>query len=185
MAKILLDAGHGPATPGKRSPDGKLLEFSFNSAVAEMIKQTLHSEGVEVVLSHSPNRDVPLAERTSLANKLNVDAFVSIHANAFGNGWNDAQGIETYIYPKASKQSEALAAVVHTSLISACRRKDRGVKTANFAVLRDTKMPAILVECGFMTNREEADLLLQNGYRKQCARAIAFGILAWLYHGKQ
>lgn len=185
MAKILLDAGHGPATPGKRSPDGKLLEFSFNSAVVGMVHHYLLSEGVEVVFSHSTNRDVPLTERTTLANKLNVDAFVSIHANAFGNEWNAAQGIETYIYPKASKQSEALADVIHTSLIAACRRKDRGIKTANFAVLRDTKMPAILVECGFMTNREEADLLLQKAYRQQCARAIAFGILAWLSHGKK
>ena len=121
---------------------------------------------------------------TSIANRLDVDAFVSIHANAYGNDWNEAHGIETYMYPTANKRTAALAELIHSSMISACGRKDRGVKTADFAVLRETKMPAVLVECGFMTNREEAGLLLSNTYRVQCARAIGFGILNWLYHGK-
>lgn len=184
MATIILDAGHGPLTPGKRSPDGKLLEFHFNSEVAERIRHNLLLEGVDVFLAHENSRDVPLSERAALANKLDVDAFVSIHANAFGSSWNEAQGIETYLYPQASKRTAALAEQVHQSMIFACGRKDRGIKTANFAVLRETKMPAVLVECGFMTNREEARLLLSTSYRVQCARAISFGILNWLYHEK-
>jgi len=184
MALIILDAGHGPNTAGKRSPDGKLLEFHFNSTVAEILKHCLLLEGVGVIYSHENGRDVPLQERTAIANRLNADAFISIHANAYGNNWNDAQGIETYIYPHASKRTAALSELIHSSMILACGRKDRGVKTANFAVLRDTKMPAVLVECGFMTNREEAALLLSKAYRVQCARAISFGILNWLYREK-
>lgn len=184
MALLILDAGHGPNTSGKRSPDGKLLEFRFNSAVAQIVKHCLMLEGVNVIYSHENGRDVPLPERTSIANRLNADAFVSIHANAYGSNWNDAHGIETYMYPQASKRTAILAEQIHSSLILACGRKDRGVKTANFAVLRDTKMPAVLVECGFMTNREEAALLLSKAYRVQCARAISFGILNWLFREK-
>ncbi|KXH79285.1 N-acetylmuramoyl-L-alanine amidase [Sporosarcina sp. HYO08] len=182
--KILLDAGHGPETPGKRSPDGRLREFSFNQAVAVSVARYLTFEGMSVTFSHRPERDVPLGNRISLANKTNVDAFVSIHANAYGTTWNDAKGIETFVYPTASKQSFALAKGIQQSMIIACNRVDRGVKTANFAVLRETRMPAVLVECGFMTNREEATLLMQKAYREQCAKAIAFAILSWKYRGK-
>lgn len=184
MATIILDAGHGPNTPGKRSPDSRLLEFHFNSEVAELLRHYLLLEGVDVFCTHENGRDAPLAERTTLANRLDGDAFVSIHANAYGNDWNEVQGIEMYMYPQTSKQTALLAELIHRSMISVCERKDRGVKTANFAVLRETKMPAVLVECGFMTNREEAGLLLSRSYRVQCARAMCFGILSWLYHVK-
>ena len=184
MMKIMIDAGHGPETAGKRSPDGVLREFNFNSAVADLVKQILLTEGLAVIFAHDERKDVPLSERTKKANLLNVDAFISIHANAYGSGWNNANGIETYIYPTASKGSKVLAELVQRSLITACNRADRGVKKGNFAVLRDTQMPAILIECGFMTNREEAALLLQKSYRVQCAKAITFAILAWVYRGK-
>lgn len=182
MEYIMIDAGHGPETAGKRSPDGTLREFTFNSAVAQTVKRLLVAEGVSVHFSHDPHRDVPLHECTSKANQLGVDAFVSIHANAYGNSYNEANGIETYVYPTGSRDSFLLANIVQSSLISAVQRKDRGVKQANFAVLRDTKMPAILVECGFMTNRTELMLLMNKAYREQCARAIAFGILCYLYN---
>lgn len=181
MTIIVLDAGHGPDTPGKRSPDGRLKEFEFNAATARLAGEMLAREGVTVHYVHQAARDVPLNERTAAANRLRAHAYVSIHANAYGNGWNAAQGIETYMYPQASKSSGVLADQVQRAMVSACNRADRGVKKADFAVLRDTKMPAILVECGFMTNREEASLLLSHAYRMQCARAIAFGVLCWIY----
>ncbi|WP_342506184.1 N-acetylmuramoyl-L-alanine amidase [Sporosarcina sp. FSL K6-2383] len=184
MMKIMIDAGHGPETAGKRSPDEVLREFSFNNAVANLVKQYLVKEGLTVFFAHNEHKDVPLSERTSYANKMNVDAFISIHANAYGTNWNSANGIETYIYPTASKGSVVLASLVQRSLISACNRTDRGVKKANFAVLRETRMPAVLIECGFMTNRQEAALLLNQAYRQQCARAISFAITAWVYRGK-
>ncbi len=161
MTTIIIDAGHGPETAGKRSPDGLLREFSFNSAVADLVKQYLIEEGFTVIFAHKAHEDVPLTTRIKLANSLNVDAFVSIHANAFGNDWNSANGIETFVYPTASKESIALASLVQSALITACNRTDRGVKKANYAVLRETRMPAILIECGFMTNREEAALLMK------------------------
>ena len=80
-----------PNTAGKRSPDGVLREFNFNSAVADLVKHYLTQEGFTIIFSHNAQEDVPLTARTKLANSLNVDAFISIHANAFGNEWNQCQ----------------------------------------------------------------------------------------------
>ncbi len=182
--KIMIDAGHGPETAGKRSPDGVLREFNFNNAVAHLVRQSLSEDGVTVYFSHHELKDIPLTERTKYANQMKVDAFISIHANAYGTDWNQANGIETYTYLTASKESLALASLVQQSMITACKRTNRGVKKANFAVLRETKMPAVLVECGFMTNEQEAALLRNKAYRQQCARAISFAITAWAYRGK-
>lgn len=175
--KILVDAGHGPNTAGKRSPDGSLREFMFNEAVAIQLKALLMAHGITVIFSHDIHRDVPLSERISLANKLKVHAFVSIHANAYGTGWNDVNGIETYTCLKPSATSLKLAANVQQAMVMRTGRKDRRVKRADFAVLRETTMPAILVECGFMTNLQETTLLKSPTYQKQCAQAIAFGLL--------
>ena len=174
--KILIDAGHGPNTPGKRSPDGKLKEFYFNAAVAEEVKKLLLLGGHTVVFSHQTDLDVPLYERTQLANRLKVDLFVSIHANAMGRAFNEANGIETFIYSKPQLASQQLASAVQQSLLLITKRKDRGIKRADFAVLRDTHMPAILVECGFMTHKQEVELLKSSAYRKRCAQGICFGI---------
>lgn len=177
--KVMLDAGHGPETVGKRTLDGKMKEFDFNHAVVQLVKKELEGSGVVVLLSHSGTSDVPLRERTTLANNLQVDAFISIHANAFGSNWNEVNGIETFTFTKPSEQSTVLAKIVQSTLCKIVKRKNRGVKQANFAVVRDTKMPAILIECGFMTNKEEAALLQNKQYRVYCAKAIAFAILCW------
>lgn len=174
--KIMIDAGHGPHTNGKRSPDGRLREFHFNAAVAEELKKRLVLDGHSVFFSHQPDVDVPLHERTLLANRLKVELFISIHANAFGASFNSANGIETLIYPKAQTATKRIAQLTQQALVLSTGRHDRGIKTGDFAVLRDTAMPAILVECGFMTNREEAALLSSDPYRKRCAAAIAFAV---------
>lgn len=178
--KIMIDAGHGPDTPGKRSPDGRIREFHFTSAVAEEVKQRLIMDGHMVFFSHQSDQDVPLYERTLLANRLNADLFISIHANAMGHTFNDANGIETFTYTHPQKVSQQLAAAVQQSLILVTGRKNRGVKQADFAVLRDTQMPAILVECGFMTHKIEVELLKSLAYRKRCAQGICFGIACFI-----
>jgi N-acetylmuramoyl-L-alanine amidase len=178
--KIVLDAGHGHDTPGKRTPDG-MREYEFNRMTAHYAKHKLLTyEEVEIVYSHDDLRDVSLSERSNLANRLNAAAFVSIHANAFGTGsWNMVQGIETYVPAVYSPPSNILAAHVHTQLIQVTGRRDRGIKTADFHVLRETKMASILCECGFMTNMEEAQLLKSERYRKMCGEAIAGGVAAY------
>jgi N-acetylmuramoyl-L-alanine amidase len=174
--KIMLDAGHGYSTDGKRSPDG-LREYEFNRAVANYARDLLQEyENVTVYFAHSDKRDVPLQERTNKANHLKVDCYVSIHANAYGNTWNDVGGIETYVHVSKPPEATKLAEKIQRILVISTGLRDRGVKTADFHVLRETKMTAVLVECGFMTNREEVKLLRSDTYRRTCAEAIVKGI---------
>lgn len=174
--KIVLDAGHGLYTRGKEIPDGSMKEWQFNSRVVEIIIGLLKAyKDVEALRVDDPTgkTDTPLAARTNQANSFKADAYYSIHANAFGSGgFNSAKGIETFTFPNPSAQAKRLATLVNDSLVKVTGLANRGVKSANFAVLRDTKMTAILVECGFMTNKEEAELLKSEAYRQKCAKAI-------------
>ncbi|HEY9577300.1 MAG TPA: N-acetylmuramoyl-L-alanine amidase [Pseudobacillus sp.] len=170
--RIMIDAGHGYSTSGKRTPDG-MREFEFNQDVSILTRKKLEEKGISVSFSHSDQEDVPLDARVSKANRWKADLFLSIHANAYGDGWNDANGIETFIHSSRPKQAEAVAKAIQQRLIALTGRKNRGVKTANFYVLRKTLMPAVLIEAGFMTNLEEAQLLRTASYRELCAQAIA------------
>ncbi|QGQ48062.1 N-acetylmuramoyl-L-alanine amidase [Metabacillus sediminilitoris] len=179
--KVMIDAGHGFDTAGKRTVDG-MKEYEFNRAVAnEMKKLLLGYEHVTVLFSHSDQRDVPLAERASKANNAKTDLFISIHANAHGNGkeWTSAEGIETYVYTSKPKTAYEAAKIVQAKLVASTSRVDRGVKTADFYLLKKTNMPAILCECGFMTHKVEAHLLRSLDYRQACAQAIVSGIAAY------
>ncbi len=174
----MLDAGHGYNTAGKRSIDG-MREYEFTRKVAQYANEMLSAyQNVIVYFAHSDSRDVPLQERTNAANRLNVDAYVSIHANAYGTTWNDANGIETYVYSTNHQETYQLAQKIHSNLIALTGLRNRGIKTANFHVLRETKMPAILVECGFMTNRNEAALMRTEAFQRNCAQAIVNGLAA-------
>jgi N-acetylmuramoyl-L-alanine amidase len=185
--RIMLDAGHGLNTPGKRTPDDSMREFQFNSAVAEYTKELLLCyEDVTVDFAHDPsgNIDISLLARTNTANSKKVVVYVSIHGNAFGSGWGDANGIETFIHPTNNTAiSRKLANLVQKKLIAATGLRDRGVKTANFHVLRETDMPSILVEGGFMTNQTEAALMKSESYRRKSSSAIA-SALAEFYNLK-
>lgn len=179
--KIMIDAGHGYETAGKRTVDG-MKEYEFNRGVAnEMKKLFTDYEHVTVLFSHSDQHDVPLVSRTTKANQEKVDLFISIHANAHGDGssWTSTAGIETFVYETKPKSAYELAKIVQRSLIAHTARIDRGVKLANFHVLKATKMTAILCECGFMTNKQEAHLLRTGEYRHICAKAIVEGIATY------
>jgi len=179
--KIMLDSGHSLITPGKQSPDG-MKEFEFNSAVAAYAKALLEGyENVTVYTAHDPTGklDVPLETRTDRANQLNVDVYVSIHANAFGSGgWNAASGIETFVYSTKPKGSYELAIKIQNNLLRASGLPNRGVKTADFHVLRETKMDAVLAECGFMTNKTDLNKLKSDSYRRAVAEAIVEALAA-------
>ncbi|RDU37671.1 N-acetylmuramoyl-L-alanine amidase [Neobacillus piezotolerans] len=174
--KFMLDAGHGYSTAGKRSPSG-MREYEFNRAVAAYTKTELETYlDVTVYFAHSDDRDVPLQERTDKANELKVDAYIAIHANAYQDTWNSANGVDTFVYVTKPKDAYELALKVQKNLVEKTGRRDRGVKTANFHVLRETNMTSILTECGFMTNPEEEALLRSDSYRQVCGKAIASGI---------
>ncbi|MDP5275693.1 N-acetylmuramoyl-L-alanine amidase [Chengkuizengella axinellae] len=176
--KIVIDAGHGAETPGKRAPDESLREFEFNREVAAYVQEKLlQYQGVETTFTHADDRDVPLMERTIAANNWCADLFLSIHANAYRDHWNDATGIETFVYKSLPATSVELANYVQNQLVQLTGRRDRGVKGANFHVLRETEMTSILVECEFMTNKESCELLKSDEYRQLCAEGIVNGIV--------
>jgi N-acetylmuramoyl-L-alanine amidase len=179
--KIMLDAGHGINTAGKRTPEG-MREFEFNSAVAEIAKRLLlEYESTQVIFAHDPTGkvDIPLADRVAKALKEKVSAVVSIHANAFGDTWNDANGIETFISEDRMPFTELkLASCIQNHLIRETGRRNRGVKRGNLYMTKVSNMiPSVLVECGFMTNKEEAALLKSADYREKCAIAIVNGLV--------
>jgi N-acetylmuramoyl-L-alanine amidase len=178
--RICIDAGHGITTPGKRSPDGTLKEFEFNSYVAYHLAKLLKEyEKVETMFTHSNDRDVKLEDRVKKANNWNADLFISIHANAFGNGsdFNSAHGIETYVYKTKPTKAYEVGLNCQKELLRLTHRENRGIKTSEFYVLKYTKMTAVLVECGFMTNKEECELLKTIEYRELCATALLNAII--------
>lgn len=177
MPLIGLDDSHGVNTPGKRAPDGyRENEFNHYTKV-ELIKE-LERLGFRI-LDCSPSRtDETLAYRVNLANSHKCDVYISIHFNAFGLGtWNKVRGIETFYHPDSPKNAGGkLARCIHNQLTRGTSMPNRGIKTANFYVLRETQMTAVLVECGFMTNKEDRILMDSSAYRKECAIEIAQGL---------
>lgn len=183
---IAIDDGHGAETPGKRSPafpDGSVLkENQFNSRTAELLAEALTRCGFATLMVAPEESDTPLKTRVMRANEARADAYISIHANAYGSGWNAANGVETWIYEKIMGQSNTylFAQSVHEAFAAASGRKDRGLKrSADLYVLKATDMHAVIVECGFMTNREEAELLKSEDYRRKCAEGICKGVCAF------
>jgi N-acetylmuramoyl-L-alanine amidase len=190
----LLDNGHGGIidgvyqTTGKRSPkfdDGRqLFEGEYNRAVTKRLCQLLEDANISHFNLVPEEDDISLSERIKRANnihKLNGKSiYVSIHANAHGDGWNSANGIETYYFAKDGNESiggKKLANLIHPEFAKAADRRDRGVKGANFYVLRNTSMPSVLTESPFMTNKEEAELMLSNEFRDKIALGHFSGIL--------
>jgi N-acetylmuramoyl-L-alanine amidase len=176
--RICLDAGHGIETAGKRSPDGTLIEYEFNRDVTNRIKTILERHGVEVLLTCDDEHDVDLDIRCDYANKNKVDYFVSIHANADEEFWTSANGWEIHIVGKGGN-AEKLAKCIH-KYSKELGLKDRGIKVSNFQVLKDTSMPAVLIEHGFYTNKEECEKLKDSNFRQKCAECDAKGILEHL-----
>jgi N-acetylmuramoyl-L-alanine amidase len=185
MPKVCLDYGHGASTAGKRSPDGTLLEYEFNRDVGRRIKAILERHNVAVIETVEDDTDLALVSRCGVANFYDCDYFVSIHANADKETWTSANGWGIYILSKGGKAEELAKKIQKHS--KELGLKDRGIKTANFTVLTDTEMPAVLIEHGFYTNKEECEKLKSDIFRQKCAECDAKGILEQLgieYKGK-
>jgi len=178
MAKLVcIDPGHGANTPGKRTPviselGRSIKEYEFNKPVAYYLMQELERCGFKTMLATLNDNDTPLSTRTNRANAAKADIYVSIHYNA-GAG----SGVETYHYP-GSTNGKKLAQCIHEFVVQGTPQKNRGVKSANFHVLRETKMPAALIEFGFMDDPglKEARLMLNKAFQQECAQETAKGI---------
>ncbi len=184
VIKISIDDGHGAETPGKRTPkfaDGSVMkENAFNKIVAGYLEVALKRCGFAVVQTSPENNDIPLSVRAKRANHANSDLHISVHANAYGNSWNGANGIETFVCTMKDKKTFSAAKAIQKELVKATGLHDRGVKeNPNLYILNSTKMPAVLVECGFMTNKKEAELLRSDSYRRTIAEAICKGVCSY------
>lgn len=176
---IALCDGHGMDTLGKRTPvfpeGGVMKENEFNRAVVKYLDEELRRCGFRTLLVAPTDDDTPLSERVKKANQAGADFYLSVHANANTGKWGDWGGIETYTYPKG--ESLRIGKIIHKHLLKGTKLRDRGVKDgSHLYVIKNTKMPSVLVECGFMDNLEEARLLKSDAYRQECAVELAMAL---------
>ncbi|GIN74932.1 N-acetylmuramoyl-L-alanine amidase [Bacillus sp. J14TS2] len=178
MPKIAIGAGHGLNTPGKRTPDGAK-EWTFNNKVVTAAIRFLHEyQGVEVLRMDDPTgkTDVPLTTRTNKANDWGADILISCHHNANTGKWGNWTGTETYTYIGKWSQAEKLADLVHRQVVQAYQLKNRGLKKANFHMLRESRMPAILIEGAFMDSTIDIKRMKNQQVLEQVGKAIATGV---------
>jgi len=175
---VVIDPGHGGPDPGAIGISG-IRETDVVLEVAKIVKNILSEKGVKVRLTRKNEVDLDLPPRVSLANRSDADIFVSIHANASRGKRRDVNGLETFYY--RGWRGRLLAKRIQKQIMRVSPGSpDRGVKQGRFYVIKNTKMPAVLVEIGFLTGRLDARRLEKTAHRKRIAYAIAKGILEYL-----
>ena len=193
--RILIDAGHGIDTPGKRSPDGSFREYLWNRQVADLVITRLRAEGFDADLVVTETNDISLRTRAMRVNKVcdrlgasNV-ILVSIHANAAGNGksWMNATGWECHTSPGKTKSDElaeslykAFAKVFPEKRMRRDWSDGDSDWESNFYILTKTRCPAVLLENFFYDNREECAWLLKDETKVRIAAAIVIGLKEYL-----
>jgi len=178
--RVVLDAGHGGHDRG--ASKGAVYEKHLAFDVARRVEAILKSQGVKTVMTRERDVFIPLARRAEISNSHRNAVFVSIHFNSeSGNG---ATGLETF-YFGSHKDSHALARLVQSAMLYKTRKPDRGVKHRSLFVLSHNKRPAILVECGFLSNSGELRHCLDPGYRQKIAEGIAMGVIRFGRGGKK
>ena len=192
--RVLIDPGHGIDTPGKRSPDGKFLEYLWNRQVADLLGARLVAMGIDASPVVTETNDIPLSTRVQRVNRIcskigasNV-MLVSIHANAAGNGgWMNAKGWSCYT-SKGNTESDRIAECLYDAFEK--EFPDRKIRKdlsdgdrdweENFYVLAKSRCPAVLLENFFYDNPEECMFLLKEETKERIASAAALGIARYL-----
>lgn len=188
--KVLIDNGHGSNTKGKRSPDGKLMEYAYTREIADMLVFELKKLGIDAERIVREELDVPLSERCRRVNeyKASEAILISIHCNAAGNGnWMSARGWEAWTsvgQTKADKFATCLYEAAEEVLSGMKIRKDMSDgdpdKEEGFYILKHTKCPAVLTENLFQDNKEDVDFLLSPGGKKAIVNLHVQGIRKYL-----
>lgn len=192
---ILIDPGHGIDTPGKRSPDGKLLEYLWNRQIADLLLDRFMIMGIDASLVVTETNDISLSTRVQRVNRVcsKVGAsnviLLSIHSNAAGDGskWMSAQGWSCYTSKGETKSdliAECLYDAFETEFADRKIRKDMSDGDRdwekNFYVLQKSKCPAVLLENFFYDNRDECTWLLKYETKERIADAIVKGIVQYI-----
>lgn len=179
--KIALDAGHGLNTAGKQTPNG-VKEWTLNDKVRDRVVALLKDYDVDII--HLDNdeglRDEPLAERVNKYIKAGVDAVVSIHHNAYTGKWNNATGVEVFTDRGPTAKDKELAELIYKNLVSYTGLKGRGVKDYDFAVINQDKVPAVLVEGGFMDGSLDYKVITSEEGQAAYAKAVADAFIVFL-----
>jgi N-acetylmuramoyl-L-alanine amidase len=171
--KVVLDAGHGGYDPGALY-DGHA-EKDITLAIAKKTKALLETAGVKVFMTRSEDRFLSLAERVEISKSISPNMFVSVHVNALATN-SAMDGLQTYYY---SDSGYELAKVMHKEILET-GMPNRNIRKAAFWVCKHNKAPSVLLELGFMTNREERKKLASDKYQDQLAKHIAAGIIKYL-----
>ena len=175
---VVIDPGHGGPDPGAIGIGG-IRETEVVLEVSKIVKKLLSDKGVEVRLTRKNEVDLDLPLRVSFANKTDADIFVSIHANASRGKRRDINGLETFYF--RGWRGKLLAKNIQKEILRVSPGSpDRGVKQGRYYVIKNTRMPAVLVEIGFLTGRLDARRLEKTAHRKRLAYAISKGILKYL-----
>jgi N-acetylmuramoyl-L-alanine amidase len=184
--KVVIDLGHGGSDPGAVNASTGLREADVVLTVGLFLERMLQDNGVECMLTRVKDVDVAypnasaseeLQARCDIANEFGADLFVSIHCDSFSNP--QAQGTSTHYYA-SSEEGRKLAEKVQFNLLAALGRYDRGIRTADFYVLKHTTCPAVLVEGAFISNPEEEQLLQTDDFRYRYAWGLWQGIESYL-----
>lgn len=185
---IVIDPGHGKigdwggTDPGAIGPSG-VTERDVAMSISRYMGKTLLQDGFNVIFTRKGETALTLSERAEVANESGADIFVSIHANASPDP--EVSGIMNFYYESDRDQEEKrekLASFVHKKMVELLERPDRNVRSANFSVLRNSEVPAVLVETAFISNPEEENLLATPEFRQLAAEAVTRGIkdfFAW------
>ncbi|MFD0958877.1 N-acetylmuramoyl-L-alanine amidase [Paenibacillus chungangensis] len=169
---IVIDAGHGGSDPGSESKSLNRWEKEFNLTVSLMLQAELEKlDNVRVHMTRTDDTYIALLDRVAFAEEKQADMFISIHANSYTK--TSVSGTETYYERENSKE---LAEIMHKHLLGATGFNDRGVRQAAYKVIKETTMPAVLLESGYLSNPEEAKVLFDNNKQKDIVAAIVKGV---------
>lgn len=172
LRTVIIDAGHGGHDLGAN--EGRVFEKHLNLDVCRRMDIQLRRMGYKTIMTRDRDEFIPLLTRSVIANRYKESIFVSVH---FNSSWKtSAFGIETYYCSYAGFQ---LANLIHNGMIRKLKAEDRGVKRAQFSVLRNTRSPAVLVEGGFVSNAKERQRMLQPWYRQSLSESVCAGIQAY------
>ncbi|MCI8651037.1 MAG: AMIN domain-containing protein [Oscillospiraceae bacterium] len=173
---VVLDAGHGGSASGAVYEE--IMEKDITLPITLRAAELLREKGYNVVLTRSTDVYMDLYDRCEIANSVEADAFVSIHANASSSNLS-FQGTFTYSYPDSTR-GEKLADCIQKAVVSRTGSIDRGLLTNDYVVLRETTMPAALLETGFMSCHEELMQLIRPDYQEKLAQGVAAGVESYL-----
>lgn len=168
---VFLDAGHGGKEFGSQASG--VYEKDINLQIVQKVKKLLEQNGYQVTTSRDSDTQVSLEDRVSMAQKAKADVFVSIHQNSVENN-TAPHGVATHCNEASNSKSADLAALVQKEVLKNTKAKDRGItKDSNLYVLTNSKIPACLIEAGFLTSDTEGPLLQQSAYQDKIALGIA------------